>query len=102
MICLSETRIKDKPLTDISITGYSVIHEICNNLLEELRFIFQKHIILNCQKINLLCFFFFDSVWLTNYANNCTVNVGLIYRHPSFSIRPAAQKVYLPQRRRKV
>ena len=28
IICLSETRIKDDPLTDISITGYSFIHVI--------------------------------------------------------------------------
>ena len=54
-ICLSETRIKDKPLTDTSITGYSLIHVNSHLTAGGVAVYISKNLNLNCQTINSFC-----------------------------------------------
>ena len=84
IICLYETRIEDKPLTDTSITGYSFIHVKLHSTAGRVAVYISKKRKFEYSK-NQITLHNSESLWLTIHTKNCTVNIGVIYRHPSLT-----------------
>ena len=84
IICLSETFIKDEPLTDISITGYSFIHINLHSTAGVVAVYISKKLKFELSK-NQLTLHNLESSRFTIYTKNRTIIVGVIYYHSSLT-----------------
>ena len=84
IVCLFGTRIKDEPLADISITSYSFIHIKSHSTAEGVVVYILTKLKFEMLK-NQFTLYNSESLWLTIYTKNCTVNIEVMYHHPSLT-----------------
>ena len=81
LLCLMESRIKDKPLINISIPGYSFVHVNCSNAASGVAVYITNNMKFGkCSTQYSL--FNSESIWLklSNIKNNNNFTLGVIYR----------------------
>ena len=84
LLCLIESRIKDKSLINISIPGYSFVHVNCSNAASGVAVYITNNMKFGkCSTQYSL--FNSESIWLklSNIKNNNNFTLGVIYRQPT-------------------
>ena len=85
IVVISETRLKNLPLTNISMPGNSFVYVDSESNAGGVAAYISNSIQFQLQKKKQFYLHKYESIWLTAYNNKTKCIVGIIYRHPTLT-----------------